>query len=39
VLSVIAVRTFSMSTGLLASAVTPGNTPPDVSLTMPEIVA
>ena len=33
--SVLAVRTFSMSAGLVASTVTPGNTPPDESLTTP----
>jgi hypothetical protein len=36
---VTAVRTFSMSTGLLASTVTPGSTAPDVSVTAPAIVA
>jgi len=38
-LSVSAERTFSMSTGLDASTVTPGSTAPDVSLTVPVIVA
>src|SRR5688572_6291111 len=37
--SVTTVRTFSMSTGLLASTVTPGSTAPDVSFTVPVIVA
>jgi hypothetical protein len=32
-------RTFSMSTGLAASTVTPGTTPPWVSLTTPLIDA
>jgi hypothetical protein len=32
-------RTFSMSTGLDASTVTPGSTPPELSLTVPERVA
>src|SRR5688572_18213981 len=32
-------RTFSISTGLAASTVTPGNTPPDASLTTPVIAA
>jgi hypothetical protein len=32
-------RTFSMSTGLLASTVTPGSTAPDVSFTVPVIDA
>src|SRR5580765_7636081 len=31
-------RTFSISTGLAASTVTPGNTAPDVSLTTPVMV-
>src|ERR1700691_2099595 len=35
--SVTAVRTVSISTGLAASTVTPGNTAPDASLTVPEI--
>src|SRR6478672_2073520 len=35
--SVTAVRTFSMSTSLAASTVTPGITPPDESLTTPVI--
>ena len=34
-LSVTAVRTFSMSAGLATSTVTPGNTPPDESRTVP----
>src|SRR5262249_19294079 len=33
--SLIDVRTFSISTGLAASTVTPGSTPPDASLTVP----
>src|ERR1041384_6292830 len=37
--SVTAVRTFSMSTGLDASTVTPGSTAPDVSCTTPVTVA
>src|SRR5262245_3583880 len=32
-------RTFSISTGLVAATVTPGNTPPDASLTTPVIAA
>src|SRR5678815_4349054 len=32
-------RTFSVSAGLAASTETPGNTAPDASLTVPEIVA
>src|SRR6185295_13225004 len=32
-------RTFSIRTGLAASTVTPGNTPPDASLTTPVIAA
>src|SRR5438128_1090878 len=36
---VTAERTLSMSTGLEASTVTPGRTAPDVSLTVPVIVA
>jgi hypothetical protein len=32
-------RTFSMSTGLAASTVTPGSTPPEASLTTPVIAA
>ena len=39
VLSVVTERTFSMSAGLEASTVTPGNTAPDVSLTTPPIDA
>ncbi len=35
VASVVAVRIFSISTGLEASTVTPGSTAPDVSLTVP----
>jgi hypothetical protein len=35
--SVSAVRTFSISTSLLASTVTPGSTAPEVSLTTPAI--
>jgi hypothetical protein len=38
-LSVTAIRTFSMSAGLLASTFTPGNTLPVVSFTLPEIPA
>jgi len=37
--SVTTVRTFSMSTGLAASTVTPGRTAPDVSLTTPAMAA
>jgi hypothetical protein len=37
--SVTAERTFSMSAGLDASTVTPGSTAPDVSRTLPVIVA
>src|SRR5687768_1099010 len=37
--SVMAVRTFSMSTGLAASTVTPGRTAPDASATVPASVA
>ena len=37
--SVTTVRTFSMSAGLAASTVTPGNTAPDVSLTTPAMDA
>src|SRR5713101_9955314 len=37
--SVIAERVFSIRTGLDASTLTPGSTPPDVSLTTPESVA
>src|SRR5439155_11315275 len=33
--SLTTLRTFSISTGLLASTVTPGSTPPDVSFTTP----
>jgi hypothetical protein len=33
--SVVAVRTFSISAGLDASTVTPGNTAPDESRTVP----
>ena len=36
-LSVIAVRVFSISTGLATSTVTPGSTAPDASLTTPAI--
>jgi hypothetical protein len=36
--SVVAVRTFSISTGLEASTVTPGSTAPDASLTVPDSV-
>src|SRR6185295_9812272 len=32
-------RTFSIRTGLAASTVTPGNTPPEASLTTPVIAA
>src|SRR2546421_10860003 len=35
--SEVTVRTFSMRAGLVASAVTPGNTPPDASRTTPAI--
>ena len=38
-LSVVAMRTFSMSAGLAASTVTPGSTAPDASLTTPVRVA
>jgi hypothetical protein len=34
----VAVRTFSISAGLAASTVTPGKTPPDVSLTTPAML-
>ena len=37
-LSLVAVRTFSISAGLAASTVTPGKTPPDVSLTTPAML-
>ena len=37
--SVTALRTFSISTSLAASTVTPGNTAPDASRTTPVIVA
>jgi hypothetical protein len=37
--SVTVVRTFSISTGLAASTVTPGSTAPELSRTTPEIVA
>ncbi len=37
--SLTTVRTFSISTGLDASTVTPGSTPPDESLTTPAIEA
>src|SRR5918993_2942735 len=37
--SVVAVRTFSIKSGLVASTVTPGRTAPLVSFTMPVIVA
>jgi hypothetical protein len=33
--SVALIRTFSISTGLAASTVTPGRTAPEVSLTVP----
>jgi hypothetical protein len=36
--SVTVVRTFSISTGLDTSTMTPGSAPPDSSLTVPEIV-
>src|SRR5436190_5935117 len=36
-LSLTAVRTFSISAGLDASTVTPGSTPPELSLTTPAI--
>ncbi len=39
VLSVVALRTFSMSAGLAASTVTPGSTAPEASCTVPESVA
>src|ERR671923_211944 len=39
VASVTATRTFSMSAGLDASTVTPGRTAPDVSRTVPVMVA
>src|SRR5687768_3750880 len=39
VLSLTAVRTFSISAGLLASTVTPGRIAPDVSLTVPAMTA
>ena len=39
VLSLMVVRTFSMSAGLVASTVTPGRTAPEVSLTEPAITA
>ena len=38
-LSLVVVRTFSMSAGLVASTVTPGKTAPEVSLTTPAITA
>src|SRR4029078_12519129 len=37
--SLTAVRTFSISAGLLASTVTPGSMAPEVSLTVPAITA
>src|SRR5437773_12404485 len=37
--SVTTVRTFSIRTGLAASTLTPGSTPPDASLTVPAIDA
>src|SRR5712692_10239195 len=37
--SVTALRTFSISTGLDASTVTPGRTPPDPSVTTPAMLA
>jgi hypothetical protein len=37
--SVTALRTFSISTGLAASTVTPGSTAPEVSVTTPTMVA
>src|SRR5688572_25795064 len=37
--SLTADRTFSISTGLAASTVTPGKIPPDVSLTTPVMAA
>jgi hypothetical protein len=37
-LSVMAVRTFSISAGLAASTVTPGRTPPDASTTAPPML-
>src|SRR5687767_13419142 len=37
--SLTALRTFSMRTGLDASTVTPGSSAPDVSLTVPVMVA
>src|SRR5437867_7695003 len=39
VASVTTDRVFSISTGLVASTVTPGNTAPDASLTTPVIAA
>src|SRR5712691_1655775 len=39
VASVVTDRTFSIRTGLATSTVTPGSTPPDVSLTRPVIAA
>src|SRR6187431_2589490 len=39
VLSLTAVRTFSISAGLLASTVTPGRIAPEVSLTVPAMTA
>src|SRR4051812_33811162 len=38
-LSLTPARTFSISTGLAASIVTPGSTAPELSLTVPEIEA
>jgi hypothetical protein len=37
--SLVAERAFSIRTGLEASTVTPGSTPPDESLTRPEMLA
>jgi hypothetical protein len=37
--SLMVVRTFSISAGLLASTVTPGSTAPEVSLTEPAMTA
>src|SRR5688572_29440340 len=39
VLSLTAVRTFSISAGLLASTLTPGRIAPEVSLTVPAMTA
>src|SRR6188474_3116258 len=38
VLSLVAVRTFSISAGLVTSTSTPGTTPPDESLTVPAML-